>query len=50
MLDYGIDEEQATDKFFSSQTFIQLSDDSSELFEKSWQEIYEMLKREFADK
>ena len=50
MLDYGIDEEQATDKFFSSQTFIQLSDDSSELFEKSWQEIYKMLKGELADK
>jgi len=50
MFDYGIDEEKATDKFFSSQTFIQLSDDSSELFEKSWQEIYKMLKGEFADK
>ena len=50
MLDYDINEEKATDKFFSSQTFIQLSDDSSELFEKSWLEIYKMLKREFADK
>jgi hypothetical protein len=50
MLDCGIDEEKATDKFFSSQTFIQLSDDSSELFEKSWREIYKMLKKEFADK
>ena len=50
MFDYGIDEEKATDKFFFSQAFIQLSDDSSELFKKSWQEIYEMLKKEFADK
>jgi hypothetical protein len=50
MFDYGIDEEKATDKFFSSQTFLQLSDVSSELFEKSWQEIYEMLKKEFTNK
>ena len=50
MFDYGIDEEKATGKFFSSQTFLQLSDVSSKLFEKSWQEIYEMLEKEFADK
>lgn len=46
MLDYDIDEEKATDIFFSSQTFLQLSDESTQLFKKNWQEIYELLKQE----
>ena len=46
MLDYSIDEEKATDIFFSSQTFTQLSNETNKLFKKSWQEIYELLKVE----
>ena len=46
MLDRNIDEEKAANIFFSSQTFIQLSDEGTKLCEKSWQEIYELLKQE----
>ena len=44
--DFGFDEKTATDKFFSSNTFSKLTDISNQLFQKSWQEIYEMLKIE----
>ncbi|MDL2227857.1 DUF3990 domain-containing protein [Odoribacter sp. OttesenSCG-928-L07] len=44
----GIDEEQAADLFYSSNTFGKLADISTELYKKSWQEIYEMLKLEFS--
>jgi len=46
MIDLNIDENKATDVFYSSKTFADLSDKSAELYEKSWQEIYEMLKKE----
>jgi hypothetical protein len=46
MFDHGIDEETASDKFFSSDTFVRLSDESTGLYQKPWQEIYEMLKKE----
>ena len=46
ILNYGVDEEKATDVFFTSQTFTLLSNESTRLFKKSWQEIYEMLKTE----
>jgi hypothetical protein len=42
----GFSEEQATDFFYSSQTYLLLSDISSGYFKKSWQEIYEVLKKE----
>ena len=45
--DFNFDEETATDMFFSSNTFLKLADTSNQLFQKSWQEIYEMLKSEF---
>jgi hypothetical protein len=44
--DFDIDEQTATDKFFSSDTFAQLSDTATDLSEKHWTEIYEMLKQE----
>ena len=44
--DFGFDEETATDKFFSSDTFSQLSDTETKLYEKDWTEIYELLKQE----
>ena len=46
MLDNNIDELQATDLLYNSNTFTQLADESTKLYEKSWQEICEMLKKE----
>jgi len=40
------DEETATEKFFSSKIFGKLSDTETKLYEKPWQEIYDMLKKE----
>ncbi len=46
MTDLHIDEETAADKFYSSTVFTRLSDKSTGLYQKPWQEIYEMLKKE----
>ena len=46
MLDYQIDETQAADIFYNSDTFAQLTDETTQLYKKDWQEIYEMLKTE----
>jgi len=46
VIDSNTDEEKATDLFFSSKTFAQLADATTELYKKSWQEIYELLKQE----
>ncbi|MDR3328172.1 MAG: DUF3990 domain-containing protein [Prevotellaceae bacterium] len=46
MLDKQIDEEMAIDLFYSSATFAQLTDETTKLYEKPWQQIYEMLKNE----
>ena len=48
ILDFGVDEETATDMFFSSKTFTKLADASTRLYEKPWGEIYEMMKAEFS--
>jgi AraC-like DNA-binding protein len=48
MLDHDIDDIIATDLFYNSVTFAQLSNASTGLYLKSWQEIYEMLKKELA--
>jgi hypothetical protein len=37
---------EATDKYYSSQTYSQLVDETTELYKRNWQEIYEMLKKE----
>jgi len=47
--DFGLDEETATDKFFSSDTFSKLTDTKTKLYEKDWTEIYELLKQELND-
>jgi hypothetical protein len=44
--DFDFDEQIATDKFFSSNTFSILSDTEAKLYEKSWTEIYEFLLNE----
>jgi len=46
MLDNQIDETQAADLFYNSETFAQLADESTVLHKKSKQEIYEILKKE----
>ena len=46
MLDNQIDETQATDIFYNSETFAQLSDESTGFYKRPWQEIHEMLKKE----
>ena len=46
ILDFSLDTEIATDRFYTSQTFEQLADESTGLYLKSWQEIYELLKQE----
>ena len=46
VVDFSFDDEKAVDIFFSSQVFAQLSDINTELYKKSWQEIYGLLKQE----
>ena len=46
MIDSHIDEMKATDLFFTSDTFLRLSDKATALYLKPWQEIYELLKKE----
>jgi len=46
MFDYQIDETQATDIFYNSETFTQLANETTELYKRRWQEIYGMLKKE----
>jgi len=42
----NIKEEEATDILYSSAIFAQFTDENTKLYEKSWQEIYEMLREE----
>jgi hypothetical protein len=46
MTNYEISELEATDKYYTSQIYSQLADETTELYKKSWQEIYQMLKQE----
>ena len=43
MIDKKSDEETVSNLFYNSDIFTQLSDESSEVYKKSWQEIYEIL-------
>jgi hypothetical protein len=49
MLEKNIDEKVASRIFYTSATFLKLSDKNTALYKKSWQEIYEMLKKEWND-
>jgi hypothetical protein len=44
--DFIIDIEKATNLFYNSDIFTQLSDENTQLYQKPWQEIYEILKIE----
>jgi len=46
IIDKKSDEETVSNIFYNSNIFTQLSDESSELNKKTWQEIYDMLKKE----
>jgi len=46
MTDYGMNELEVADKYYTSHTYIQLADETTEFYKKSWQEIYLMLKEE----
>ncbi len=46
MVEKSINEVVAADLFYTSKTFAQLADESTGLYLKTWQEIYESLKRE----
>jgi len=46
MTDYGINEMEATDKYYTSNTYAQLADETTEFYKKDWTEIYELLKQE----
>jgi hypothetical protein len=48
MIDRGIDEVLAADLFYTSETFEKLADASTKFYEKTWYEIYEVLKNELA--
>ena len=49
VLDNQINETQAADIFYNSDTFTQLADNTAELYLKPWQELYEILKKEILD-
>ena len=46
IIDFGVDEDTATDLFYTSKTFTKLADSSTALYQRPRQEIYDMLKIE----
>jgi hypothetical protein len=46
MTDYGLNEMEATDKYYTSNTYAQLANETTEFYKKDWTEIYELLKQE----
>lgn len=46
VINFNMDEEKATDTFFSSRTFAKLADTTTKLYEQPWQEIYQLLIQE----
>jgi len=44
--DFSLDEQTATDKFFTSNIFVKLTDKKNKLDEKDWTEIYDLLLKE----
>ncbi|MDR0288376.1 MAG: DUF3990 domain-containing protein [Clostridiales bacterium] len=44
--DYGISEEKAIDLYFSSDIYQQLIDETTGLYQKSWEDVYKLLKQE----
>lgn len=46
MLDLKIDELQASDLYYKSALFTKLADKNTKLYQKSWEDVYEILKNE----
>ena len=46
MENYGMTELEATDIYYTSKTYTLLTDETTELYKKTWQEIYELLQDE----
>ena len=46
MRDYDINELEAADRYYTSNTYTQLADENTEFYKKTWQEIYKLLKQE----
>ena len=46
MKDYGMTELEAADIYYTSKTYIKLTDETTELYKKQWTEIYDILKIE----
>ncbi|MDR2584959.1 MAG: DUF3990 domain-containing protein [Prevotellaceae bacterium] len=46
MTDYGIDEIKAADLYYTSNTYTQLADETTEFYKKDWTNIYKLLKQE----
>jgi len=44
--DFEMADDKAIDTYFNSKTYSLLIDESTKYYEKSWQEIYELLKKE----
>jgi len=49
ILDYDINEMEALDWYYTSNTYGQIADESTLFYQKPWQEIYEMLTAELKD-
>jgi hypothetical protein len=46
MIDYGLTEIEAVDRYYTSKTYAGLADEKTRLYLNPWQDIYEMLKKE----
>ena len=46
MIDFGLSETEATDKYYKSNTYTQLANEVTEFYKNDWTEIYELLKQE----
>lgn len=50
MIDYGLSEREATDIYYTSNTYTQLADENTQFYKKTQQEIYEILQIELKNK
>jgi len=50
IIDYGKTEAEAMDLYYTSKTYTQLADESTGLYLKPWQEVYQMLQTELLSK
>jgi hypothetical protein len=48
MSEYDVKELEATDIYYTSATYAQLSDETTALYQQPWTEIYTMLKQELS--